>query len=114
MDIKEIALKVRATTPVSPDPDKYVEDLFTNFVAEIQRQNPQVGLATLGKAMLSMSFIEATMNNAEPIKLFAFPPTAEQIANETAEACARVYLDTYDLTDIAEAIRSGAWKEFKK
>ena len=53
MDIKEIALKVRATTPVSPDPDKYVEDLFTNFVAEIQRQNPQVGLATLGKAMLS-------------------------------------------------------------
>ncbi|MEN6629792.1 MAG: hypothetical protein ABFC42_09115, partial [Sulfuricella sp.] len=44
---------------------------------------------------------------------------AEQIANkerveqETAEACAKVYLNTYDLTDIADDIRSGAWKEYK-
>lgn len=46
--------------------------------------------------------------------VYPLPPTASQIEQETAEACARVYLDTYDLTDIAEAIRSGAWKEFKK
>ncbi len=33
--------------------------------------------------------------------------------NRTAEACAKVYLETYDLTDIADAVRSGAWREYK-
>ena len=42
--------------------------------------------------------------------LFSFPPTAEQIANETAEAIAKMLeFDTVD----PEAIRNGAWKEFK-
>ena len=35
-----------------------------------------------------------------------------QYENETAEACAKVYLNTYDLTDIADDIRSGKWREY--
>ena len=38
--------------------------------------------------------------------------TTEQIEHETAEACAKVYLNTYDLTDIADDIRSGKWREY--
>lgn len=44
--------------------------------------------------------------------LYTLPPTAEQIEHETAEACAKVYLNTYDLTDIADDIRSGKWREY--
>lgn len=54
--------------------------------------------------------------------LFTFPPTAEQIANETAEACARYVnrfingdgiLNEVWISEIEEALRNGAWKEFK-
>lgn len=33
--------------------------------------------------------------------------------NRTAEACAQVYLETYDLTDIADDVRSGEWRKYK-
>ena len=55
----------------------------------------------------------------EPIKLYTIPPTAEQIANETAEACAK-YIDSTNgnirgvNTVFSKALRSGAWKDFKK
>ena len=45
--------------------------------------------------------------------LFTFPPTAEQIANETAEAIAE-YCRNQDHYCLATEIESGAWKEFKK
>ena len=48
-----------------------------------------------------------------PIKLYTIPPTAEQIANETAEAIAE-YCRNQDHYCLATEIESGAWKEFKK
>ena len=44
--------------------------------------------------------------------LYTFPPTAEQIANETAEAIAE-YCRNQDHYCLATEIESGAWKEFK-
>lgn len=35
MNIEQIALEVRSTVPVSPDPDKYLADLFSAFAAKI-------------------------------------------------------------------------------
>lgn len=48
-------------------------------------------------------------------KLFTFPPIhdIEAIENRVAEACAKVYLETYDLTDIADDVRSGEWRKYK-
>jgi hypothetical protein len=55
-------------------------------------------------------------------KLYTLPPTAEQIANETAEACAKYVnrflngdgiQDEAWIRDIESGIRRGAWKEFK-
>jgi len=52
-------------------------------------------------------------------KLYTLPPTAEQIANETAEAIAKFVAfqrNNIPATGIefAEVIRNGAWKEFKQ
>lgn len=130
MNIKEIALKVADSLRNKVDGISHMQSnqglvrFAEALVAEIQRQSVPVA------EVLSLfpgepdSYINARAIGVDPFntwtfpqpgtKLYTIPPTAEQIANETAEACARVYLDTYDLTDIAEAIRSGAWKEFKK
>ena len=45
--------------------------------------------------------------------LFTFPPTAEQIANETAEAIAE-YCSNLGHYCLSAEIESGAWKDFKK
>ena len=52
-------------------------------------------------------------------KFYTVPPTAEQIANETAEAIAKfVAFQRNDIPatgiEFAEVIRNGAWKDFKK
>lgn len=126
--IKEIALNVAKKMRDSVYPNLYIFDsaavAFTEaLIAELAKQNEPVmvlfrhedtGRTTSIEPQSAGDFgrINKRWINCGP--LFSFPPTAEQIANETAKACAMVYLDTYDLTDIAEAIRSGAWKEFKK
>ena len=58
------------------------------------------------------------------IPIYTFPPTAEQIANETAEAIVKMlesgsFLSTESKVALAangaaKTIRNGAWKEFKK
>lgn len=125
LNIKEIALKLQATNRFRLNVSELSAIEFAEaFIAELAKQNEPVA------EVLSLfpgepdSYINARAIGVDPFntwtfpqpgtKLYTFPPTAEQIANETAEACAMVYLDTYDLTDIAEAIRSGAWKEFKQ
>ena len=63
--------------------------------------------------------IERMFEQLPKDQLFTFPPTAEQIANETAEACAK-YIDSTNgnirgvNTVFSKALRSGTWKEFKK
>ena len=52
--------------------------------------------------------------SVESTPLYTLPPTAEQIERSVAEACAKL-LRHVDVTkqSYAEAIRSGAWKEYK-
>lgn len=127
LNIKEIAEQVSKRIYVEDGLllSKFISEKFAEaLIAEVAKQNEPVA------EVLSLfpgepdSYINARAIGVDPFntwtfpqpgtKLYTFPPTAEQITNETAEACAMVYLDTYDLTDIAEAIRSGAWKEFKQ
>lgn len=60
------------------------------------------------KGMLSVGHIDLSVME---------PPTASQIEQETAEACARYVAQSNSpehRVELAEGIRSGAWKEFKK
>lgn len=133
MDIKEIALRIAESIDDGSgeqyfvDQDGWITEFAEALIAEIAKQNEPCaflhewfeyhpfGDTVVGEPFATITNDEKPFDSSDTVSpLFTFPPTAEQIANETAEACARVYLDTYDLTDIAEAIRSGAWKEFKK
>lgn len=76
------------------------------------------GDTVAGEPFATITNDEKPFDSSDTVSpLFTFPPTAEQIANETAEAIAS-FVDTtatYDTSkEIAGAIRSGAWKEFKK
>ena len=103
------------------------------LVAELAKQNEpvaftnsaQLGYVTSGQHQdipLAMWSRNTSYSGAD-IPLYTFPPTAEQIANETAEACARYVnrfingdgiLNEVWISEIEEALRSGAWKDFKK
>ena len=122
MDIKEIALKVAGEIyDVNFDEHKPSGKRLISFaealVAEIAKQNEPVACRYKDHNG-HWCFMDKQYGNNEP--LYTFPPTAEQIANETAEACA-AYCEAYDLanttisgTFCAQSIRRGAWKEFKK
>lgn len=107
MNIKEIALKI------APDywkRDQWNMEYFDSvgfaeaLIAEIAKQNDPV--------------VDVK------IPLYIILPPAEQIANETAEAIAKMlesgsFLSTESKVALAangaaKAIRRGAWKEFKK
>jgi len=135
LNIKEIALKVTMDTGLYLDganqsepfyvvkPEEIVE-FAEALIAEIAKQNEPVAYATTSEdgdmAMLFFDDGEARKYSGDdaPIKLYTIPPTAEQIANDTAEAIAayfrqQPYVEHFG-DNIAEAIRNGAWKEFKK
>lgn len=122
MDIKEIA-KESGAVAYSPSPLRTVRGYSFTFkqlqnfaealVAELAKGNEPVAWWN-GKETAFFEHETDGPVGEVSIPLYTLPPTASQIEQETAEACAKVYLNTYDLTDIAEAIRSGAWKEFKK
>jgi hypothetical protein len=147
LNIKEIALKVGLQAfeehpydkghVVSPSGYTWIDDnlieFAESFIAEVAKQNEPVA------EVLSLfpgepdSYINARAIGVDPFntwtfpqpgtKLYTFPPTAEQIANETAEAIARMLENGSFLTPesrvalaangAAKAIRRGAWKEFK-
>ena len=133
MDIKEIALKVADSLRNKIDGISHMQSnqglvrFAEALIAEIAKQNEPCaflhewfeyhpfGDTVAGEPFATITNDEKPFDSSDTVSpLFTFPPDKAQIEQETAEACARVYLDTYDLTDIAEAIRSGAWKEFKK
>ena len=118
MNIKETALKVWDSNMIECPPEnltKFAEAL----VAELANENKPV-YAFRRKGLDDFCTCDERRYNElaqKPtlfeVKVFyTIPPTAEQIEQETAEACAKVYLNTYDLTDIADDIRSGKWREY--
>ena len=124
LNIKGIALKVAGEIyDVNFDEHKPSGKRLISFaealVTEIAKQNKPVAYATTSEdgdmAMLFFDDGEARKYSGDdaPIKLYTFPPTAEQIANETAEAIAE-YCRNQDHYCLATEIESGAWKEFKK
>ena len=131
MDIKEIALKVADSLRNKIDGISHMQSnqglvaFAEALIAEIAKQNEPVAYATTNEeddlTMLFFDEDEARKYSGvdEPIKLYTIPPTAEQIANETAEACAK-YIDSTNgnirgvNTVFSKALRSGAWKDFKK
>ena len=135
MDIKEIALKVARNmawaleVPSLRVKAETIEHFAEALVTELAKQNEPVAYATTSEdgdmAMLFFDDGEARKYSGDdaPIKLYTFPPTAEQIANETAEACAKYVncflngdgiQDEAWIRDIESGIRRGTWKEFKK
>lgn len=130
MEIKEIAERVSKRIYVEDGLllSKFISEKFAEaLIAEIAKQNEPcvflhewieynpLGDTYAGRRCATITNDEKPFDSSDTVSpLFTFPPDKAQIEQETAEACAMVYLDTYDLTDIAEAIRSGAWKEFKK
>ena len=141
MDIKEIALKLQATDRFRLNVSELSAIEFAEaLIAEIAKQNEPVainepnyhyeamgcGLEDRGitDRYEAMEYgwncaIERMFEQLPKDQLFTFPPTAEQIANETAEACAK-YIDSTNgnirgvNTVFSKALRSGTWKEFKK
>ena len=131
MDIKEIVLKAGYSTvpaywlsdekPIACSTSN-LERLVSfaeALIAELAKQNEPVAYATTNEEDdLTMLFFDEDearkySGDDEPIKLYTIPPTAEQIANETAEAIAE-YCRNQDHYCLATEIESGAWKEFKK
>lgn len=115
MDIKDIALRLRNENPQGIQTyDDYLVWFAEALVAEIQRQSEPVALFSGyygGRPVITplVTYILPTGS-----ALFTFPPDKAQIEQSVAEACAQLYLDDYDLTDIAERVRSGEWKKFRK
>ena len=144
MNIKEIALKVASELDfsgpiaISPLPDHLYIDFAEALIAELAKQNEPVainepnyhyeamgcGLEDRGitDRYEAMEYgwncaIERMFEQLPEDQLFTYPPTAEQIANETAEEVCELLESqhTWITKEAASAlIRSGAWKEFKK
>ena len=133
MNIKDIVLKVGfATVPASwLDVDNPLACLTSNFerltnfaealVAELAKENEPVYYLWENKYGDPQQMLSS---NSGPhpeyviTALYTLPPTAEQVEQETAEAIAAYFGQQPHVEhfgdNIAEAIRSGAWKEFKK
>ena len=94
--------------------------LVERVIAELAKQNEPV--ARVNGYYSGHPVIMPLVKYVFPVglALYTIPPTAEQIANETAEAIALMFDSRddgdgfYDTNEPAEIVRSGAWKEFKK
>ena len=132
MDIKEIALKVAESIDDGSgeqyfvDQDGWITEFAEALIAEIAKQNEPCaflhewieyhpfGDTVVGEPCATITNDEKPFDSSDTVSpLFTFPPTAEQIANETAEVIAE-YCRKQDHYCLATEIESGAWKEFKK
>ena len=138
LNIKEIALKVADSLRNKIDGISHMQSnqglvrFAEALIAELAKQNEpvaftnsaQLGYVTSGQHQdipLAMWSRNTSYSGAD-IPLYTSPPTAEQIANETAEACAKYVnrflngdgiQDEAWIRDIESGIRRGTWKEFK-
>jgi len=125
MDIKEIALNVADSLRNKIDGISHMQSnqglvrFAEALIAELAKQNEPVyafrrkGLddfCTCDKRRFDELSQKTTL--FEVRVFYHSPPTAEQIANETAEAIAE-YCRNQDHYCLATEIESGAWREFK-
>ena len=132
MDIKEIALKVARNmawaleVPSLRVKAETIEHFAEALIAELAKQNEPCaflhewieyhpfGDTFAGEPCSTITNDEKPFDSSDTVSpLFTFPPTAEQIANETAEVIAE-YCRNQDHYCLATEIENGAWKEFKK
>ena len=117
MDIKEIALKLLAKDyfRLCQEDKTFLIEFAEILIAEIAKQNEHIGTIQNRKFQCNIDGGPEKWRARKDFsgKLYTFPPTAEQIANETAEAIAE-YCRNQDHYCLATEIESGAWKEFKK
>ena len=126
MDIKEIALKVADSLRNKIDGISHMQSnqglvrFSEALIAEIAKQNEPVAWARYPKFTGSTQRQEVVFKKPDDLRNWVClytppPPTAEQIANETAEAIAKYFEQSGIGGDcLAEGVRSGTWKEFKK
>ena len=143
MDIKEIALKVADSLRNKIDGISHMQSnqglvrFAEALIAELAKQNEPCaflhewieyhpfGDTFAGEPCTTITNDEKPFDSSDTVSpLHTLPPTAEQIANETAEAIAKMLENGSFLTPesrvalaangAAKAIRSGEWKEFKK
>ena len=143
MNIKEIVLKAGHSTvpaywlsdekPIACSTSNFEKlvSFATALIAEVAKQNePVCEWVKAGNGNYLVQKWAKGYVAMQGYKLYTIPPTAEQIANETAEAIAKMLddaeveethycMNTYEegkkfQFDMVETIRSGAWKDFKK
>ena len=112
LNIKEIALKLQATDRFRLNVSELSAIEFAErLIAELAKQNEPIAWMYPNETALSEHETDGPVVKAR-IPLYTFPPTAEQIANETAEAIAE-YCRNQDHYCLSAEIESGEWKEFK-
>ena len=103
------------------DSDGWITEFAEALIAEIAKQNDPVAWWNGKETAFFEHETDGPVGEVK-IPLYTFPLTAEQIANETAEACAKYVnrflngdgiQDEAWIRDIESGIRRGAWKEFK-
>ena len=114
MDIKEIA-KALELKMQDPDDGRFdIGEFAEAFIAELAKQNEPVCewvKADNGNYLVQKWAKDYVAMQGD--KFYTVPPTAEQIANETAEAIAE-YCRNQDHYCLATEIESGAWRKFVK
>jgi len=137
MDIKEIAQALKLKMQ-DPDDGRFdIGEFAEALIAEIAKGNEPCaflhewseyhpfGDTVVGEPFATITNDEKPFDSSDTVSpLYTLPPTAEQIANETAEAIAKMlesgsFLSTESKVALAangaaKAIRRGAWKEFKQ
>ena len=124
MDIKEIALnetkRMQAEGWAIGDSSGVV--LVERVIAEIAKQNEPVAWWNGKETAFFEHETDGPVGEVK-IPLYTYPPTAEQIANETAEACAKYVnrfingdgiLNEVWISDIESALRNGEWRKYMK
>lgn len=113
-NIKEIAPKLTQKLSIAINDDEAVE-FAEALIAELAKQNEPIGAIQNGKFQWNTDGGPEKWRARKDFsgKLYTLPPTAEQIANETAKAIAD-YCSNQGHYCLSAEIESGEWKEFKK
>lgn len=126
MNIKERAYQIASVNMKNKCSPAELEDFAEALVAELAKENePKYYLweNKFGDPQQILSSNPGPHPEYVITTFYTLPPTAEQIEQQTAEACAKLlekgnFLSKESLVALAangasKAIRSGAWKEYK-
>lgn len=125
MDIKEIALKLLAKEypGMRQENQTFMVEFAEALIAEIAKQNKPAVWWNKDTCQFFIGEIDDVERKDLFEPLYTFPPTAEQIANETAEAIARYVnrfingdgiLNEVWISDIESALRNGEYRKYMK